>query len=299
MVSKDKVVSMSYTLKDDEGKVLDASTEGNPLEFLHGHGNIIPGLEKALEGLKVGDKKNVDVPAAEGYGEYDADDVLRIGLDQLGGKVPPVGVAIELRSDQGDVMVGLVTAITASEMVVDCNHPLAGKKLHFDVEIVALRDATAEELEHGHAHGPEGHGHHHAHGGCCGDNDQDDEGGCCGGGCGCDDEEDDCCGGDCGCDDDCEHDHSDGSCCDEDHDHDDCCKKHDHHEGGCCAEHTHKDSGCCDAHGHDHSDCCGEHDHKDGDCCQHKDESCCSHEHGDECKHDHGHGGCCKAEHAH
>lgn len=215
MVSKDKVVSMGYTLKDDEGKVLDASDAGEPLEFLHGHGNIIPGLEKALEGLKVGDKKHVEVPAEEGYGEYDADDVLRIGLDQLGGKVPPVGVAIELRSDQGDVMVGRVSSVTATEMMVDCNHPLAGKRLHFDVEIVAVRDATAEELEHGHAHGPEGHGHHHEHGGCCGGHEHgggdEEAGGCCCGACGCDDED--------GHGDDSAHDHSHGGCCEAEHKH--------------------------------------------------------------------------------
>ena len=187
MVTKDKVVSMSYTLKDDEGKVLDASSAGEPLPFLHGHGNIIPGLEKALEGLKVGDKKVVVVEAKDGYGEHDPDDMLRIGRDQLGGEVPPVGVAIELRSDQGDVLVGHVSEITATEMVIDCNHPLAGKRLHFDVEIMAVREATPEELEHGHAHGPDGT--------------EDDHGGCCGDGCCSDDEDDECCGGGGCCDD--------------------------------------------------------------------------------------------------
>lgn len=161
MVSKDKVVAMNYTLKDDEGNVLDAS-DGEPLEFLQGHGNIIPGLESALSGLNVGDKKHVEVAPKEGYGEYDPELEIALGRDQFRGDVPPEGAMVELQSEDGDVLFGRVAKVTPSEVLLDANHPLAGKKLHFDVEITAIRDASAEELSHGHPHGPDGH-HHHEH----------------------------------------------------------------------------------------------------------------------------------------
>lgn len=187
MITKDKVVSMHYTLKDDEGNVIDAS-EGEPLEFLHGHANIIPGLEKALSGLAVGDKKHVEVQPEEGYGAYDAELVDRIGRDQFKGNLPPVGSTVELHSDQGDVLIGRISEVTEQHVVFDANHPLAGKRLHFDVEIADVRDASPDEIEHGHPHGAHGHHHHdHEEGDSCG------EGGCgaCGDG-GCGDEACDC-----------------------------------------------------------------------------------------------------------
>lgn len=160
MVSKDKVVSMNYTLKDADGNVLDSS-DGEPLEFLQGHNNVIPGLERALDGLDVGDSKHVEVPPEDGYGEYDPELEITIGRDQFRGDAPPEGAMVELQSEDGDVILGRVSKVTDEAMILDANHPLAGKRLHFDVEIVAVRDASQEELSHGHPHGPDGHHHHH------------------------------------------------------------------------------------------------------------------------------------------
>jgi FKBP-type peptidyl-prolyl cis-trans isomerase SlyD len=151
---------MNYTLRDDEGNVLDAS-EGEPLEFLHGHSNIIPGLERELTGLKVGDKKKVSVTASDAYGEYDPELELTLEREQFKGEVPPEGAMVELQSEDGDVIFGRVARVTDKEVVLDANHPLAGKRLHFDVEITSVRDASEDELSHGHPHGPDGHHHHH------------------------------------------------------------------------------------------------------------------------------------------
>ena len=160
VISKDCVVSMNYVLKDREGEVIDES-RGEPLLYLHGHGNIIPGLEKALENLKVGDKKKVEVPSAQGYGEFDPDKQFGIPGDQF----PPdvqlqPGMMLELTPDDGPSIIARITKVTPELIEVDANHALAGKDLFFDVEIVALRTATPDELAHGHAHGPGGHHHH-------------------------------------------------------------------------------------------------------------------------------------------
>ena len=154
-VEKDKVVSIEYTLKDKDGNVIDASN-GHPLAYLHGHGQIIPGLEKALEGKTVGDKLTVTVPAAEAYGErveqlvQDVPRALFQGVDNI-----EVGMRFEAQSEQGVHSVE-VTKVDGDTITVDGNHPLAGKDLTFDVEIVEIRDATPDELAHGHAHGPGG-----------------------------------------------------------------------------------------------------------------------------------------------
>lgn len=154
-VTKDKVVSIEYTLKDSDGNVLDASN-GKPLAYLHGHGQIIPGLEKALEGKNVGDKLTVTVPAAEAYGERVNQLVQEVprqlfqGVDNI-----EVGMRFEAQSDQGVHSVEVIK-VEGDTITVDGNHPLADKDLTFDVEIVDVRDATAEELEHGLAHGTGG-----------------------------------------------------------------------------------------------------------------------------------------------
>lgn len=160
MISDNKVVSMNYTLTDDKGEVLDSS-EGEPLEYLQGHGNIIPGLEKALTGLKTGDKKKIMVSPADGYGVYDPELKLTLEKKQFGRQKPETGMTLELHSDDGHVMQATITSIEGDTVHLDANHPLAGKTLHFDVEISGVRDATKDELEHGHPHGPDGHHHHH------------------------------------------------------------------------------------------------------------------------------------------
>jgi FKBP-type peptidyl-prolyl cis-trans isomerase SlyD len=157
-VENGKVVSFHYTLTNAQGDVLDQSQE-HPMPYLHGAGNIIPGLEKELAGKKVGDKLTVNVPAAEAYGEYHeqlVNDVPREafqGVDQI-----EPGMQFQANTPEG-VQVITVKAVNGETVTVDANHPLAGQDLNFDVEIVEVREATEEESAHGHVHGVGGHHH--------------------------------------------------------------------------------------------------------------------------------------------
>ncbi|WP_239987117.1 peptidylprolyl isomerase [Agitococcus lubricus] len=158
-ISNNSVVSIAYTLTNDEGQVIDTSAGGAPLVYLHGAQNIIPGLENALVGKQIGDKLKVTVAAGEGYGEYRADLVqvvpkhLFAGVDTI-----EVGMQFHAQTDYG-MQVVTIAAVEGDEITVDGNHPLAGQTLHFDVEIVEIRAASQEELEHGHVHGEGGHHH--------------------------------------------------------------------------------------------------------------------------------------------
>lgn len=162
-IAQHKVVLIHYTLRNDAGDVLDSSSGGDALAYLHGQGNIIPGLEKALEGRQAGDKLNVKVEPAEGYGLRDAQLVQQVPRRQFGGADVQPGMQFHAQTSQGHRRVVTVTRIVGDMVTVDGNHPLAGENLHFDVEVADVRDATAEELEHGHVHGPGGHHHHHEH----------------------------------------------------------------------------------------------------------------------------------------
>jgi FKBP-type peptidyl-prolyl cis-trans isomerase SlyD len=153
----DMVVSMNYTLTDPTGNVLDAS-KGEPLEYLQGHQNIIPGLERELAGLQAGERKKVVVQPTDGYGEHNADLIFSLPRDQFGGQTPQIGMMVQLQSEEG-VMMASIKAVDEQQIMLDANHPLAGQELHFDVEIVAIRPASQEELSHGHPHGPDGHHH--------------------------------------------------------------------------------------------------------------------------------------------
>ncbi len=154
------VASFHYTLTDSTGKVLDSSTGHEPLSYLHGAGNIIPGLERALVGKVVGDKLNVAVAAADAYGERDSGMVQQLpsqmfsGVDQI-----EVGMEFHAETEHG-LQVVTVVAVEDDKVTIDGNHPLAGVDLNFDVEITEVRAATADELAHGHAHGEGGHHHH-------------------------------------------------------------------------------------------------------------------------------------------
>ncbi len=158
-IAENKVVSIHYTLKDPAGQVIDSSEGQDPLTYLHGASNIIPGLEKELVGKAVGDKLNVTVQPEEGYGQSHPEMVQEVprnafqGVDEI-----QVGQRFEAESNQGPISV-VVTAVTEETVTVDGNHPLAGMVLSFDVEIMEIRDASEEELSHGHAHGPGGHHH--------------------------------------------------------------------------------------------------------------------------------------------
>lgn len=159
IVAKDTVVQFNYTLTDKDGNILDQS-RGEPLAYLHGHHNIIPGLEKQMEGKAVGDKFKATVAPADAYGEYIAEAVQEVprsnfqGVDNI-----EVGMQFQSQSEDGHVMLVTVKEVNDDVVIVDGNHPLAGVELTFDVEIVEIREATAEELAHGHAHGVGGHQH--------------------------------------------------------------------------------------------------------------------------------------------
>ena len=155
-IAKDTAVKFNYTLKDDEGNILDQSPEGQPLTYLHGHSNIIPGLEQQLEGKSAGERVNAVVEPADGYGEYQEQAGQHVPRDNFQG-VEDIQPGMQFQSEAGgQVMLVTVTAVSDTEVTVDANHPLAGKRLTFDVEIQEVRAATEDELNHGHVHGAGG-----------------------------------------------------------------------------------------------------------------------------------------------
>lgn len=171
---------MDYALKDDEGALLDQSQPGQPMVYLHGHRNIIPGLESALTGKAVGDTVEVRVDPAEGYGESNPALEQVVPADRFQGVEDlHVGMQFQASTQQGPISVRVVK-VEGDQVTVDGNHPLAGKNLNFNVTVQEIRAATSEELEHGHIH---------QGGGCCGGGSCDDSegaegaegGGCCGG----------------------------------------------------------------------------------------------------------------------
>lgn len=153
------VVSIDYTLKDDEGDVLDSSEAGAPLVYLHGADNIIPGLEAALTGKSAGEALTVVVSAEDGYGEYDESLVAEVERDRFpGADEIELGDQFQANTPEGPRMVTVI-GIDDEAITIDANHPLAGETLHFDVKIVEVRAATKEEIEHGHVHSEGGHHH--------------------------------------------------------------------------------------------------------------------------------------------
>jgi len=160
-VEKNKVVSIHYKLTDPRGQVLDSSQGREPMAYLHGVGQIIPGLEKALDGRQVGEKLTVTVEPAEAYGAHDEQMVRTVMRSKFGRDARiEVGMQFQAQSPGGGQGVVRVVGVEGDVITVDGNHPLAGVPLTFEVSIEAVRDATQEELEHGHAHGPDGHHHH-------------------------------------------------------------------------------------------------------------------------------------------
>lgn len=153
------VAYIHYTLTDEGGSVLDSSSGGEPLAYLHGAHNIIPGLEKALEGKKAGDKLSVKVAPEEGYGVRDESLIQQVPRRAFQGvKDIKPGMSFHANSSQGPTQV-TVTQVQGDMVTVDGNHALAGQTLNFEVEIAKVREATAEELMHGHVHGAGGHHH--------------------------------------------------------------------------------------------------------------------------------------------
>jgi FKBP-type peptidyl-prolyl cis-trans isomerase SlyD len=159
-VADGMVVSIHYTLTVDDGMVVDSSRGGTPFEYLHGAGNIVPGLETRLEGRAVGESLQVAVPPGEGYGEHDPRGVARVPRDAFPEDVElEPGMQFSGEDERGNQHVVWISAVEGDVVVVDRNHPLAGRTLHFDVTIEGVRAATNEERSHGHVHGA--HGHHH------------------------------------------------------------------------------------------------------------------------------------------
>jgi FKBP-type peptidyl-prolyl cis-trans isomerase SlyD len=156
-IQKGKVVGFSYILTNSSGEVLDKSD--TPLEYLHGWQNIIPGLEKELTGMQIGQKKSVVVPPEEAYGEVQESMKIKVPKSELESDELVVGMQFESQTKDG-VTIFTVQEIFESEVLLDGNHPLAGETLHFSVEIASIRDSSKEEQAHGHAHGPGGHHHH-------------------------------------------------------------------------------------------------------------------------------------------
>lgn len=183
VIVKDKFVAIHYTLTDDAGTEIDSSVGSQPLGYVHGNGYLIPGLEKELEGKQPGDKFTAVIQPADGYGEYDERMVMDVPKDKFEIDVPiEVGMQFMAQTPAGPTVVR-VKEVGSDSVKIDGNHELAGKVLHFDVEVVEVRDLTEEELVQMSSGGCGGCG-----GGCgnCGD-------GGCGGNCGGD------CGGDCNC----------------------------------------------------------------------------------------------------
>lgn len=161
LAANNTVVSFHYTLKNAAGEVLDSSSGGEPLSYLHGHGQIVPGLERAITGKAAGGETfPVVVSPDEGYGVKR--DELIISVPKEHWNLPEtVGVneIVELQSNEGQRIPARIIEMKADEVVLDANHPLAGEALHFEIQLTAVRPATKEEIEHGHVHGPGGHHH--------------------------------------------------------------------------------------------------------------------------------------------
>lgn len=158
-IADNHVVSINYVLKNDSGEVIDSSENNGPLAYLHGHNNIIPGLENALAGRASGEEFTVTVPPAEAYGERDESMIQSVPREMFQGvdEIEP-GMKFQAQTQAG-VQVVTVLEVDGDQIKLDGNHEMAGQTLHFDIAVVDVRDANEEELSHGHVHGPGGHEH--------------------------------------------------------------------------------------------------------------------------------------------
>lgn len=160
MIKKDMVVSIKYRLTNNTGEVLDEADSADPFSYLHGHHQVIPGMEEGLEGLKQGDKKKLTITPEDGYGEINEQLKLTLKKDVFPKDFPcEEGMQFQADLGSGNKSVFTITEVKGNEVLVDGNHPLAGETLNFDIEVLEVRQATKEELQHGHAHGKDGHDH--------------------------------------------------------------------------------------------------------------------------------------------
>jgi FKBP-type peptidyl-prolyl cis-trans isomerase SlyD len=159
-IAQDVVVSLHYKLTLDDGSVADESEADEPLEYLHGYGNIVPGLERELEGMGITESRKVTVEPADAYGEIEPDGEIEVDREAFPSDMhPEEGMPIQIEDEHGDLQVAFIKEVVGDTVILDLNHPLAGERLHFEVTVTGLRAATSEELLHGHVHGA--HGHHH------------------------------------------------------------------------------------------------------------------------------------------
>jgi FKBP-type peptidyl-prolyl cis-trans isomerase SlyD len=155
-----KVVTFNYVLKDENGELLDSTEKGGPFSFISGNHQILPGLEEAIGNMIIGSKKNIKLAAADAYGEYDENAVQKINRSLFPEEAElEIGMTYFAHSPEGQHLQFVITKIENEDITVNFNHPLAGKNLEFDVELLDVRDATPEEISHGHVHGPGGHHH--------------------------------------------------------------------------------------------------------------------------------------------
>jgi FKBP-type peptidyl-prolyl cis-trans isomerase SlyD len=158
-ITPGSVVVFDYTLTDDDKDIIDSSVGSEPLAYIQGEGQIVPGLEKAMEGKKAGDSFKISLPPEEGYGVHDPENISVVPADQIeGGEELEEGMQLHTEGEFGEQTV-IITKIVGNEVTIDGNHPLAGMTLHFDISIRDVRPATDEERDHGHVHGPGGHHH--------------------------------------------------------------------------------------------------------------------------------------------
>ncbi|HEY5690995.1 MAG TPA: peptidylprolyl isomerase [Cyclobacteriaceae bacterium] len=154
-VSKDSVVSIHYTLRDNDGNILDSSSGRDPLNYIHGRGNLIIGMEEGIEGKSNGDQFSLKIAPEKGYGLKNDQLVQKVPLKSFGDQKVEAGMQFNAQNGQ----VVTVTEVGQDAVTVDGNHPLAGVALNFEVEVVGVRKATQEEIDHGHVHGQGGHNH--------------------------------------------------------------------------------------------------------------------------------------------
>ena len=158
VITDDRVVSLAFSLKDGEGNVLEVATHEEPMAYLHGHSNLLPALESALSGCGAGEHITISVAPEEGFGAYDAANTHTVERNAFGEDDVVAGMPVMVETPSG-ALTFFVKEVKGDEVVLDGNHPYAGKELVFEVEVVEIRAATADEINHGHAHGPHGHQH--------------------------------------------------------------------------------------------------------------------------------------------
>lgn len=154
IVEKDKIVSITYHATDETGAIVDSNADFEPLEYLHGHGNILENLETAIDGLQIAEEKKVTLTPEQAYGEFDPELVFEVSRDQFPEGAEQVQLGTMVQSSDGQEL--LVTDIDGDKIVLDGNHPLAGRILHYNITVKNIRQPTPEELSHGHAHKVQG-----------------------------------------------------------------------------------------------------------------------------------------------